>query len=222
MFSAGFMPFHIKDVQFFSQEISVMVKWRTIEHCTANHISDIRHKILDSSVSSDLLISIRRKCFHCLPGMLCLQFCRLKPERALFFWMCVGGNPLLDVLRRQRLLTVKIKGNINISYKTYQRKKHFLQHMMFNSKDFPILKLLFVYHCQTPGSIGCRQIFKTEPPASIKIFWAYSIASVPSIFLFHFLCFNTPSLSQRVTNFYATYKSPVQTAASLDRDKWNL
>lgn len=45
-FLTGFMPLHINHVQFFSHEISVMIKRRMTEHWTANHISGRRHKML--------------------------------------------------------------------------------------------------------------------------------------------------------------------------------
>jgi hypothetical protein len=59
--------------------------------------------------------------------MLCLQFCRLKPERALFFLMRILGNPLSDVLRRQRFL-IRTKGKISLA-KLIKEKEHFFKQM---------------------------------------------------------------------------------------------
>lgn len=74
---------------------------------TLDSKSHIRHETHNLSTRHAQLGDLREQCFHWVPGTLCLQACRLKPERALFFLKRVLGNPVSDVLRRQRFLTVK-------------------------------------------------------------------------------------------------------------------
>lgn len=104
-FLASFMTFHINNVQFFTQKSSIVVKQRMAEHWTTNRICQIWETELWPALVSRRRADVNQKYFHCLPGTLCLQVCRLKPETALFFIMRVLGSPLSDVLRRQRFLT---------------------------------------------------------------------------------------------------------------------
>lgn len=81
-------------------------------------------------------VELEKEVLHCVPGVLCLQCWRLKPERALLFAMRELGNPLSDVLRRQRFLRYK-RGCINESCRTCQRDGTLLQRI-WNVKSAPI------------------------------------------------------------------------------------